>query len=172
MSNKIFDFSRDVMNNQITESKMENNKNTADKNTQEIKLTNEYEFGGLKEYSLEKIEEEVLNQSVYLDVFAGSDLAFKIDVKKMDNILPLLSNLSVYKYRYNEKYSEENQNALEIGVMAQEIDQAFPELIKRDEQNLMHVNYSKLAALAVGAINELTERVRVLEDEISTLKKK
>ena len=34
----------------------------------------DYNFGGIKDCNLEQIENEVLNDSVYLDVFAGSDI--------------------------------------------------------------------------------------------------
>jgi len=50
----------------------------------------EYDFGGIQEYSLEKIEDEILNESLYLDVFAGSDIAFKENINYLENILPAL----------------------------------------------------------------------------------
>ena len=45
------------------------------------KEADNYFFGGITEYRLEDIEAEVLNDNVYLDVFAGSDVRFKEEIK-------------------------------------------------------------------------------------------
>lgn len=156
---------------------MENNKESKtvvkpDSTNKNESQTNEYKFGGLAEYSLEKIEQEVLNQSVYLDVFAGSDLAFKENVQKLDNVLSKIENLSAYKFDYNHLYSSHgNDKVDQIGLMAQEVVKTLPELIKTDDNQHMHVNYSKLAALSIAAINELSQKVHQLEFELSEIKK-
>lgn len=58
-----------------------------DKNSKQENSKPDYHFGGIKTYSLEEIEKEVLNDNVYLDVFAGSDLRFKENIRPLSNVL-------------------------------------------------------------------------------------
>ena len=57
--------------------------------------TPEYHFGGIKTFSLEEIEKEVLNDNVYLDVFAGSDLRFKTEITPIVNALEIVKKLDL-----------------------------------------------------------------------------
>ncbi len=148
------------------------NQNNDNKND---KLKN-YHFGGIQVFSLDKIEEEILNESLYLDVFAGSDLAFKSNIESLENILPKLLNLSLIKFDYsgNEyNFPKERQ----IGVIAQEVKTSFPELVKEDENGKLFVNYSQLSSIAIQGVKELTQivldnqkRIDQLESELKKLK--
>ena len=60
----------------------------------------EYEFGGIEEFNLQQIEEEILNESIYLDVFAGSDLRFKKEVQPLTGDLDKITALKGYSYKY------------------------------------------------------------------------
>lgn len=138
----------------------------------------EYVFGGIQEYSLEKIENEILNESLYLDVFAGSDIAFKENVHNLENVLPSLMTLSCISYKYkNEEFADKNfPENRQIGVIAQEVQNFFPELVREDNNGLLHVNYSQLSTIALQGIKELGdllvathERMDRLEAEVKRL---
>lgn len=140
-----------------------------------------YYFGGITEYKLEDIEAEVLNDNVYLDVFAGSDVRFKEEIKKFDGALDLISNLDVYKYEYNTKdFAHKNFPAGEqIGLMAQDLKAQLPRLVKEDEQGFGHVNYAGLTPVLLAGIQELmsvTEKqarhIESLETSIKALEEK
>jgi hypothetical protein len=57
------------------------------------------------------------------------------------------------------------REGFDMGVIAQEVEQVFPELVQRDERGLRSVNYPGLVAVLIEAVKELDERVRTLEDE-------
>lgn len=148
--------------------------------TEVTAVKKEYIFGGIQEYSLEKIENEILNESLYLDVFAGSDLAFKENVHDLENILPSLMTLSCisYKYKNNEFQDKNFPESRQIGVVAQEVQKFFPELVQTDKNGLLHVNYSQLSTVALQGIKELGdllvlthERMDRLEAEVNRLSK-
>lgn len=57
-----------------------------------------------------------------------------------------------------------------MGVIAQEVEKVFPELVSTDEQGRKKVEYEGLIAPLIEAVKELDERVRSLETEIAALR--
>jgi len=57
-----------------------------------------------------------------------------------------------------------------MGVIAQEVEKVFPELVTTDEQGRKKVEYEGLIAPLIAAVKELDERVRSLETEIAALR--
>ena len=51
----------------------------------------------------------------------------------------------------------------EMGVIAQEVQAAFPEAVVEDEKGLLMVDYPALVAALIEAVKELAERVETLE---------
>ncbi len=141
------------------------------KNSQE-----EYDFGDIKEFSLEEIEAEILNDSVYLDVFAGSDIELKKDIKPLENSLKAIHQLNGIKYHYQtEKFSYRNlANGQQVGLVAQEVEKVLPEIVRQEKDGLLSVNYGQLTPLLVEGIKELSNIVEKqnamilkLEDKIN-----
>lgn len=141
----------------------------------------EYDFGGIQEFSLEKIEDEILNDSIYLDVFAGSDIAFKENINELENILPALSKIRCISYDYNTtEFAHKNfPKNRQLGVIAQDLQSTFPELVRNDQDGDLQVNYTQLNTIALQAVKELSEllsasnkRIESLEIEIAKLKSK
>ena len=140
----------------------------------------EYDFGGIEEFNLQQIEEEILNESIYLDVFAGSDLRFKIEVQPLTGDLEKITALKGYSYKYKtEDFPENKFDAGEqLGVMAQEVEKVYPGAVRMDKDGYRFVNYSQLTPGLIGAVNELSEMVEKqskmiesLQAEIKDLKK-
>src|SRR3954464_11837332 len=50
-----------------------------------------------------------------------------------------------------------------MGVIAQEVEEAFPEAVITDENGLKLVDYTSLTAALIEAVKELAERVEELE---------
>ena len=140
-----------------------------DNNSKDQSKKKEYVFGEIKEYDLEKIEQEVLKESVYLDVFAGSDVAFKENCKKLDarEVSQKLTSLDVYSFNYKtSEYPEYHFAAGEqFGLMAQELELVFPELVKKDDSGNRLVNYTQVIPLMLQAVKHLSDRVEKLEEK-------
>lgn len=154
------------------------NKKASTQSSTEAKTKKEYKFGGIQEFSLEKIEEAILEDSVYLDVFAGSDLAFKENIRPLENVLTAVSKLNCISYDYKTtEFSHKNfPVARQVGVIAQEVKSTFPELVRLDQEGDLQVNYSQLSTIALQAVKELTtlleqsnQRIAKLETEIEKL---
>lgn len=133
-----------------------------------------YNFGGINDFNLEEIENEVLNDSVYLDVFAGSDVRFKEDVLPVENALEQIMKLNAYTYNYKTKDFPQNNfsNERQTGLMAQDVEKVAPIAVKEDEDGYKYVNYARLAPLLVESVKELQEIVEAQAKKISELEEK
>jgi hypothetical protein len=134
----------------------------------------EYVFGGIQEFSLEKIEDSILEESVYLDVFAGSDINFKEEIRPLENILSSISDLNVitYNYRVDEYTHKGFPETRQLGVIAQEVQAVFPELVRKDKDGDLQVNYSQLSTIAIQAVKELSSLLEKTNERITQLEKK
>ncbi len=128
----------------------------------------------IKSFNLEQIEQEVLNNSIYLDVFAGSDLRLKNNIKNIEHSLSKVCTLDGIHFDWNEKAMTEgarNSEMPKTGLIAQQVAEVFPELVKKDAatQNLT-VNYTQLIPHLVESIKDLKSQIEVLRQEIKILK--
>lgn len=130
-----------------------------------------YDFGGIQVFDLAQIEQEVLNDSIYLDVFAGSDPLFKTNVELIDSNHVAHTTLALNSYKFDYKTSEfkdkKLSSATQIGFMADEIEKAFPECVAKDEEGYRYVNYSMMVVPLLETIKHLEKRVAQLEKKLS-----
>ncbi|WP_417335308.1 tail fiber domain-containing protein [Halobacteriovorax marinus] len=143
-------------------------------NKQDKAEKKDYYFGGIQEFSLEEIESEVLNESVYLDVFAGSDPSFKENVAAFNDGLDLVSKLNVYEYDYKvNDYPEYNFSSdHQIGLMANELEGVIPSMVVTNSEGKKLVDYSKLTPVLAKAVQQLSKTVEEQQKVIDDLKKK
>jgi hypothetical protein len=104
-------------------------------------------------------------------VIAGtcsSDLRFKRNITPFGNILSNFSKLRPVNFfwradEFADKHFGTNQS---FGLIAQEVEQAFPELVSTDEQGYKVVNYSKLPLLTIQAVKELKSENDTLKQQL------
>ncbi len=124
----------------------------------------DYYFGGIKDLDLEQIETEVLNESVYLDVFAGSDLRIKEDLQPIRDGLAKVLQLEGVTYRWNKEKVPAADDKRRAGLIAQQVAASMPELVRADaDSGVLAVDYAKLTAYLVEAVKDLEKRIQVLE---------
>lgn len=130
-----------------------------------------YDFGGIQIFDLAQIEQEVLNDSIYLDVFAGSDPLFKTNVKLVDTHQVAQTTLGLNSYTFDYKHNEFRDKPLasgtQIGLMADEVEKAFPECVAKDGEGYRYVNYSMMVVPLLETIKHLEKRVAQLEKKLS-----
>jgi hypothetical protein len=134
-------------------------------------LKKPYHFGGIKEFNLEDIESEVLNDSIYLDVFAGSDVRFKKNITPITGALDIVQSIEAVRFNYKCDEFQEYQfsSKAQIGFLAQNIEAQLPELVATDDKGYRHVNYSQMTPVLTQAIQELAAKVDSQEKTIEKL---
>ena len=74
---------------------------------------------------------------------------------------------------YNWKVEEYPENGFDdskqIGVIAQELEQVYPELVITDANGYKTVDYPKLTAVLIEAVKEQTQEIKALKGEIDRL---
>uniref|UniRef100_UPI003F729B2D tail fiber domain-containing protein n=1 Tax=Dyadobacter sp. TaxID=1914288 RepID=UPI003F729B2D len=95
-----------------------------------------------------------------------SDVRLKRDFSPLQNSLTKLSQLSGYHYFWkNKNLSQTTQT----GLIAQEVEKLFPELVKTDEKGFKTVNYTGLIPHLIEALKELDTKNKELDNALSRL---
>ena len=81
-----------------------------------------------------------------------------------------LSHLRGVTWEWREDAPEDARKQPGMGVIAQEVEKVFPQLVATDERGIKRVEYEGLIAPLIEAVKELDDRVRTLEAEIAALR--
>ena len=104
------------------------------------------------------------------DVIDPSDRTIKQDIETLSNCLDKINQLSAYTYRWNDLASKQNEgDEKQIGVMAQEVELVFPELVGQSDDGYKYVRYNHLVAPLIEAVKELTEQGKDKDQKIEEL---
>jgi hypothetical protein len=100
----------------------------------------------------------------------GGDLRLKQNIKPLSNVLLKLKNIQPVSFSWKDinTYDEDKH----IGIIAQELQKEYPELVTQDLNGYLNVEYSALSSLLLQALNEQQNKVKALEDKISALEDK
>ncbi len=105
--------------------------------------------------------------------WTGSDKRFKKDIKKIENVSEKLNKLNAYSYNFKtEEFKNKNFDKTEqIGFIAQEVQQVFPQLVKEDKQGYLAVNYQGMVPVLLEAIKEQQKNIDELKKQVEELQK-
>ena len=92
--------------------------------------------------------------------YASSDIRLK-------NILDDINiDFDKLKLIPNKYYTWKGSDILQLGTIAQDIQKIYPEVVSKNENGYLSVDYSKLSIIALAAIDKLNERIKELECQI------
>jgi hypothetical protein len=66
-------------------------------------------------------------------------------------------------WEWREEAPEEAKQQPGMGVIAQDVERVFPQLVETDEQGFKRVDYNGLIAPLIEAVKELDDRLRAVE---------
>jgi hypothetical protein len=95
----------------------------------------------------------------------ASDIRLKADIIPINDALCKIEQLQGVTFRWNQNGESLGGKPGEdqIGVIAQDVEQVFPELVSTGENGYKSVDYTKLTAVLIEAVKELQARVEKLE---------
>ena len=94
----------------------------------------------------------------------SSDKRLKKDITPLNDSLPKILSLSGYSYRWK------SDSRKDIGVIAQEVETVFPELVYTNESGIKSVEYGNLVAPLIESIKTQQSQIDELKAEIRELK--
>jgi antirestriction protein len=106
-------------------------------------------------------------------VWQDSDSKYKKNVSTLPDVLSKVLQLRGVNFEWNSDAVESKGlgTGNNIGVIAQEVEKIFPELVKEDEEGNKAVNYSNFTPVLIEAIKEQQKQIEELRKEIEALKK-
>lgn len=102
-------------------------------------------------------------------VLLTSDERLKKDIKPLGVALEKLQNLTPYSYRWKDPAKS---NDPQIGLMAQEVEKVFPDLVHTDEVGMKSIAYVQLIPLLLKALQEQQAMLQALQSRIENLENK
>jgi hypothetical protein len=94
-----------------------------------------------------------------------SDERLKNDIRPINDALSSVLQLQGKSYRWNE-----DEDKQDIGLIAQDVEQIFPQLVAEDANGFKAIAYSRLTAVLVEAIKEQQGQIESLQQENRELK--
>jgi hypothetical protein len=101
---------------------------------------------------------------------AQSDIRLKTIKEKVPNALEGVLKLNGYRFDWKERDVKITTFVEDIGVVAQEVADVFPELARTGEDGWMSVRYQGLTAVLIEAVKEQQTQIKDQQFEISELK--
>ena len=100
-------------------------------------------------------------------VLLTSDSRFKKNITSINNVLTKITQLNAYHYYWKD---DQNDPSLQTGVLAQEVEKVFPELVKKNENGYLSVNYSGLIPVLIESTKEQQKQITIQQQQIQELR--
>tara|TARA_R110002012_G_scaffold202923_2_gene372109 strand:+ start:24972 stop:27563 length:2592 start_codon:yes stop_codon:yes gene_type:complete len=98
--------------------------------------------------------------------FSASDVRLKKEISKISGVLDRLVEVNGYTYHY----IDQQDSVLHHGLIAQELQELFPDLAVMGANGYYSVNYQGLIPILIEALKEEHARVSGLQEEIDEMK--
>jgi len=116
------------------------------------------------------------NMTILGTLTQNSDIRIKTKIVELNNIMPLLSSIRSVYFNFIDTIT--HPGGQQIGFIAQDIQKVFPELVSKDNQGFLSVDYSRMTVILLEALKEQQSQIEIankqnhdLEDRVSRLEK-
>lgn len=94
-----------------------------------------------------------------------SDARLKTNITSLQGSLENITRLNGYHYQWKDGSMDQS---LQTGLLAQEVQAVFPELVQADDKGLLSVNYLGLLPVLIEAVKELKKENEELKKRVSS----
>ena len=102
-----------------------------------------------------------------LIAFSASDKRLKDNIKPIENALDKVNKISGVEFDWNGNQDTYAEGMHDIGVIAQEIEEIIPEVVKTRDNGYKAVKYEKIVPLLIEAIKEQQTQIDELKQLIN-----
>jgi hypothetical protein len=106
--------------------------------------------------------------------WASSDLRLKKNIEKLNGVIEKLKNINgvTFDWRTDEFPNKGLPEGRQIGLIAQEVEKEFPELVNTDNEGYKAVSYEHFTAVLLEALKEQQKQIDKQQEEINELQRK
>lgn len=114
----------------------------------------------------------VYGSGTYYGTWTQSDLRIKKDVTTVSNSLDIVLKSRGTSYNYvDEDFAKESGfSSRSYGLIAQEVKEVVPELVKAGDDSILAINYDGYIPILIEAIKEQQKQIEALKEEVQELK--
>jgi hypothetical protein len=109
------------------------------------------------------------NATVGNDLTVSGDIVVSSDARLKANIVSLGATLSKLLLIDGKRYTMKKDGKQKIGVLAQDIQKVFPELVTNDDKDMLAVNYQGLVPVLINALKEQQSEIDELKEMFKEL---
>jgi len=116
---------------------------------------------------------EIIGSGTYTGTWTqASDERYKSNIKPLLGLGNKVSLLQPVEYEWKkEEYPEQNfPDGNQIGLIAQEVEKLFPELVATNKDGYKSIDYSKISILLIQAMKEQQSEIDKMKRELEELK--
>ena len=97
--------------------------------------------------------------------YSTSDKRHKNNIVLISDALSKVTKLNGVTWEWNDDVDAATKQTPKTGLIAQEVQEVLPEVVKEREDGFLALDYSKMMGLMVEAIKELSAKVKELENK-------
>ena len=105
---------------------------------------------------------KTLNVGGDVVAYASSDKRYKDNLQAITNPIDKVKSLTGYTFTWNDKHEQFNGNN-DIGVVAQEVEKVFPEIVDTRDDGYKAVKYEKMVAVLIEAVKDQQKQIDELK---------
>lgn len=109
---------------------------------------------------------KTLNVGEDVVAYASSDKRYKNNLQAITNPIDKVKSLTGYTFTWNDKHEQFNGNN-DIGVVAQEVERVFPEIVNTRDNGYKAVKYEKMVALLIEAVKDQQKQIDELKEKLN-----
>jgi hypothetical protein len=104
--------------------------------------------------------------------WSGSDVRWKKNIIPVSSVLSKLMQVTAVNYEWKtDEYKDLNfDTGKQLGIIAQDVEKVFPELVKTDINGYKAVAYEKLSVLLLEGMKEQEQKIQQLEEQNALFK--
>lgn len=101
----------------------------------------------------------------------SSDERLKTNIEPVTNVLDGFSKLNIVTYQWNDVAQAKgfHEGVQQMGVLAQNVREVFPDLVTTDSTGYYQVNYARLPLLTIEAVKELSVKLDGIQNFAATV---
>ncbi|MFQ5572482.1 MAG: tail fiber domain-containing protein, partial [Rhodothermales bacterium] len=97
----------------------------------------------------------------------NSDRRLKTDIHPLSDALSAIMRLQPVRYRF--RAGTNRPQGVQIGLIAQEVQAVFPELVREEADGYLSLSYANLSAVLVQALKEQQAQIDTLQERLERL---
>ena len=131
-------------------------------------------YGGNALASISLNNGNILTKGDITAFYGSSDKRLKTNINTIENAVEIVQKLRGVRFNWNEKAHKINQHIdlekKEIGVIAQEVEEHLPEVVKKGLSDYKAIRYEKITPLLIEAIKEQQQQIKAQQQQINEQK--